>query len=90
MKALNDFVIIKVNEEDHDQTTKSGIIVKHSNDKKAFYGVFGEVVSVGPNVKDDGFKKGDKVIINKYDDVPLIVDNVKYSAVKAELIIAKV
>ena len=89
LKPLSDRVVIKMLEKE--ETTKSGIILAANAQEKP---QIAEVVEVGPGREVEGklekmlVKKGDKVVVNKYDGTEVKYEGVDYIIVKQEDILA--
>lgn len=89
-KILGDRVLIKVDETADAVKTKSGLFITGDAAREEM--VFGEVVSVGPGKKDtiipSELREGAKVVFIKYSASQLVIDEVEYSVVRMDDLIA--
>ncbi|MDD2374666.1 MAG: chaperonin GroES [Clostridiales bacterium] len=89
IKPLGDRVVIKMIE--MEETTKSGIVLPGSAKEKP---QVAEIVAVGPGGIVDGkevtmqVKEGDKVLISKYAGTEVKMDNVEYTILRQNDILA--
>ncbi len=91
IKPLFDRVVLKKIEAE-EETTASGLILPDSAKEKPEYA---EVVAVGPGIEgDDGVKMvvqvGDRVIVSKYAGTDVKIDDVEYSILRQDDILALV
>ncbi len=89
IKPLGDRVVIKMSETE--ETTKSGIVLPGSAKEKP---QVAEIVAVGPGGVVDGkdvvmqVKVGDRVLISKYAGTEIKMDNVEYTILRQNDILA--
>ena len=89
LKPLSDRVVIKMIESE--ETTKSGIILSGNAQEKP---QIAEVIEVGPGKEIEGklskmlVKKGDKVVVNKYDGTEIKYEGQDLIIVKQDDILA--
>ena len=89
IQPVNDFVVLERDKED--EATKSGIIIKHDHENKAYHGVVGTVIALDPStIHDDGVVVGGKVLYNKYDALPSYVKGEEYECVSYSQLYARV
>lgn len=91
IKPLFDRVVLK-KIEPAEETTASGLILPDSAKEKPEYA---EVVAVGPGIEgDDGVKMvvniGDRVIVSKYAGTEVKIDDVEYTILRQDDILALV
>ncbi|WP_077369657.1 co-chaperone GroES [Anaerosalibacter sp. Marseille-P3206] len=90
IKPLGDRVVIKMIEVE--EKTKSGIVLPSSAKEQP---QMAEIVAIGPDILNDEKKKdqvkvGDKVIFSKYSGTEVKVDNVEYTILKLNDVLAVV
>lgn len=89
IKPLGDRVVIKMSETE--ETTKSGIVLPGSAKEKP---QVAEIVAVGPGGVVDGkdvvmqVKVGDRVLISKYAGTEIKMDNIEYTILRQNDILA--
>lgn len=88
VKPLGDRVVIKMIEVE--EKTKSGIVLPSSAKEQP---QMAEIVAIGPDILNDEKKKdqvkvGDKVIFSKYSGTEVKVDNVEYTILKLNDVLA--
>ena len=86
IQPFKEYVLLE-RDADEEMVTSSGIILQQSDESKQYHGVYATVLEVGPDVK--MVAVGDRVIVNKYDTLPIRVDLKTIELVKEELIYAK-
>jgi len=69
IQPLKNYILIK--REEDEITTKSGIVISVSDDKQQYHGVYGRVIAIGPDVASRRIREGARVIVNRYDTLPL-------------------
>jgi chaperonin GroES len=90
IKPLGDRVVIKMIETE--EKTKSGIVLPSSAKEQP---QMAEIVAIGPDITNDEKKKeqvkvGDRVIFSKYSGTEVKVDNVEYTILKLNDVLAVV
>lgn len=86
LKPINSYVAVMDIEAD-EKVTESGIIIKESDDHKAYFGLRATVVAVDEKLE-DGPKVGDKIVYNKYDGIPYQNGADKYQFIKNDMVVA--
>ena len=90
IKPLGDRVVIKMIETE--EKTKSGIVLPSSAKEQP---QMAEIVAIGPDITNDEktkeqVKVGDRVIFSKYSGTEVKVDNVEYTILKLNDVLAVV
>ena len=86
IKPLGEYILLR-REEEKEHTTNSGLIVMQADNKEQYHGVYAEVLAVSEKVVEDGvLKAGDRVVVNRYDTLPIQWETEKLEMVKAELV----
>ena len=84
-KALGKQIILLV-DTGEEMTTESGIIVATDDSSKQYHGVWGEIISVGTDVKNR--EVGERCMFNKYDAIPFRFGKEDYQCTREDLILA--
>lgn len=70
VRPLFDFLLL-VQEDDKDEVTESGIYIPSSDDKKQYHGIYARVIAKGPDGKNEKITVGSRVVVNRYDLIPI-------------------
>ncbi len=89
-RPLHDRVVVK--RVDEDTKTKGGIIIPETAQEKPMQG---KIIAVGPGARDESgklvpldVKKGDTVLIGKYSGTEIKLDDVEYTILREDEVLA--